>query len=396
MSVRDENGGGQPGLGTLLEVLHGAGSFRTIRVTFRVWRHSERSGDAFRAEAEERGRRGASIQTVTLRGRGEEPSERVETFRIWRSGGRVREEQHGGSRDGYYGVRDGELWWSWDETMGAASNEDDPSVGSGIGEQLSVMLDPTPLLGALEFRVVGCSQVAGRRAIMAEAVARESDPRRPPRAFELHQLGSGADRYQLEVDAQRGVLLRAVALREGEPFQEITTVEIAFDERIDEQLFRFKAPAGEEVQLVGQRPRLQHITTTEAQQRAPFTVLIPDRIPPDWHIHCVFIERSVRPPQEAGVALNYNSDDGHQSVSLSQYAASNKPGQYDLMIANKDWPWQTITHDGIAVQVRRGGPQSQAHIERDGTFVFLSSETLSEDRLATLAAGLKPAPSETS
>lgn len=95
--------------------------------------------------------------------------------------------------------------------MGAASNEDDPSVGSGIGEQLSVMLDPTPLLGALQFRVVGRCQVAGRRAIMAEAVVRESDPRRPPRAFELHQLGSGADRYQLAVDAQRGVLLRCGA-----------------------------------------------------------------------------------------------------------------------------------------------------------------------------------------
>jgi hypothetical protein len=256
MSVRDENGGGQPELGTLLEVLHGAGSFRTIRVTFRVWRHSERSGAAFRSAAEERGRRGASIQTVTLRGRGDEPCERVETFRIWRSGGRIREEQHGGSRDGYYGVRHGELWWSWDETMGAASNEDDPSVGSGIGEQLSVMLDPTPLLGALQFSVVGRSQVAGRPAIMAEAVARESDPRRRPRAFELHQLGRGADRYQLAVDAQRGVLLRAVALREGEPFQEITTVEIAFDELLDEQLFRFKAPAGEEVQPVGQRPRV--------------------------------------------------------------------------------------------------------------------------------------------
>jgi hypothetical protein len=395
MSVRDDPSGKQPGLGTVLEVLHGAGSFSTIHATFRVWRHSERAMAAFRAAAEEDKRRGASIQTVTLRGRGEEPSERVETFCIWRSGGRVREEQHGGPRDGYYGVRDGELWWSWDERMGAASNEDDPSVGSRIGEQLSVMLDPTPLLGALQFRVLGRSQVAGRPAILAEAVPRASDPRRAPRAFELHQLGNGADRYQLEVDAQRGVLLRAVALREGEPFHEITTVEIAFDEPIDDQLFRFESPAGEQVQPVGQRPRPQHITTTEAQQRAPFTVLIPDRIPRDWHVHCVFIEPSQRPPREACVSLNYYSDDGHQSVSLSQYAASNKPGQYDLMIANEEWPWQTITHDGIAVHVRGGGSQSQAHIEWDGTFVFLSSETLSGDRLAAIVAGLKRAPSET-
>jgi hypothetical protein len=393
MPVRDEISGEEPGLGTLLEVLHGAGSFVTVQVTFRVWRHAERARAAFGAETEEAKRRGASIQTVTLRGHGEEPSERVETVRIWRSGDRVREDQHGGPRDGYYAVRDGEVWWSWDKRMGAISNEDDPSVSGGIGEQLSVMLDPTPLLSALQFRVVGSSQVAGRATIVAQAVPRASDPRRPPRAFELHQLGHGADRYTLEVDAQRGVLLRAVALRGGEPFQEVTTVEIAFDEPIGDELFRFEPPAGEPVQPVGQRPRPQHITAAEAQQRAPFTVLIPDRIPEDWHVHCVFIEPSQRPPQPASVLLNYRSDDGHESVSLSQYDASDKPGQYDLMIASDGW--QTTTHDGTAVQVQSGGPQFQAHIERDGTFVFLTSETLSGDRLAAIAAGLKPAPGKT-
>ena len=34
----------------------------------------------------------------------------------------------------------------------------------------------------------------------------------------------------------------------------------------------------------------------------------------------------------------------------------------------------------------------RAHLERDGTFVFLSSDTLNSDQLTTLAAGLKPAP----
>jgi hypothetical protein len=42
------------------------------------------------------------------------------------------------------------------------------------------------------------------------------------------------------------------------------------------------------------------------------------------------------------------------------------------------------------------GPQTQAHLERDGTFVFLMSETLNSDQLATLAAGLKPAPTSSS
>jgi hypothetical protein len=56
--------------------------------------------------------------------------------------------------------------------------------------------------------------------------------------------------------------------------------------------------------------------------------------------------------------------------------------------------WQTITHDGTDVQVRApDGPsrQAQAYIERNKTFVFLMSETLTGDELATLAAGLKPA-----
>ena len=137
-----------------------------------------------------------------------------------------------------------------------------------------------------------------------------------------------------------------------------------------------------------------HVSLPDAQQLAPFTVLIPDRIPPDWHSTCAFIEPSHRPPSPAAISLNYHSDDGHESVSLSQYSASEKPDQYELMI--KHGGWRTITRNGTDVQVRvPGGPasQAQAYIERSETFVFLMSETLTGDELATLAAGLKPAPS---
>ena len=40
----------------------------------------------------------------------------------------------------------GDVWWSWDERSGARSNQDDPSVGCGVGEEISLMVDPTPLL----------------------------------------------------------------------------------------------------------------------------------------------------------------------------------------------------------------------------------------------------------
>lgn len=130
-----------------------------------------------------------------------------------------------------------------------------------------------------------------------------------------------------------------------------------------------------------------------AQQLAPFTVLIPERLPPDWHSCYAFIEASRRPPSAACVSIDYHADDGHESVSLSEYAAGDQPDQYNLMIKHDEW--QTITRNGIDIRVRPGS-QAQAHIERDGTFVFLTSETLTAEQLASLVAGLKPAPTTSS
>jgi hypothetical protein len=79
------------------------------------------------------------------------PAETETVLRIWRAEGRVREEHEGGPRDGAYAVRDGDLWWSWDARTGAMSNQDDPKVGFSVGDEVSFMLDPTPLLGSLRF-----------------------------------------------------------------------------------------------------------------------------------------------------------------------------------------------------------------------------------------------------
>ena len=336
-----EAGGDAVGLGALLAFLHRADAgFDCVEATYRIWRHNERAAD------------------------------------------------------GAYAVRDGDLWWSWDEHSGAMSNQDGHRVGFSVGEEVSLMLDPTPLLGVLRFAPGGRGRVAGRETVTAEAVARLRDPRRHPRAFELHQIGSGADRYLLQFDAERGVLLEAVAIREDEPFFRITTDHIAFDQPIAAERFRFQPPPGEEIQPTCQRHRLTHVSLVEAQRRAPFIALIPARIPPDWHSRCAFIEASPRPPSPACVSLTYHSDDGHESVSLSEYAAADKPDQYKLMGAADDW--RTVIRDGVDVRVRTLGSQTQAYFELEGTFAFLMSETLSSDQLATLAAGLKPAPTTSS
>jgi hypothetical protein len=312
--------------------------------------------------------------------------------RIWRADDRVREEHEGGWRDSGYEVRDGNLWWSWDERSGAISNQEDPSVGRGIGEEVSFMLDPTPLLGSLRFAVVGRARVAGRETITVDAVPRPVDHRRHPPSFELHQLGSGADRYRLEVDAQLGVLLEVVALRDGASFQKITTTEVKFDPPIPEERFRFRPPAGEEIRSsYGRRP--VRLSLREAQERAPFTVLIPDRIPDDWHVYCLFLDASDRPAWPGSVALIYNSDDGHEGVSLSEFPASDKSS---VMLA--DDQWEDVVRDGTTVRATRRDARSeaQAQLEHDGTFVILTSRTLTRDQLATIAAGLKPAPTTSS
>lgn len=381
-------------LGDLLELLHRADApVQTVRAVYRIWRHDERAAAAWHAEIEEERRRGAAISTYGPARDSEEPPEREKLLRVWRSGDRLREEHEAGSRDGCYGVRRGNLWWQWDPRVGAISNEDDPKVGSGIGQELSVMLDPTPLLGALRFRVLGRSQLAGRATVTAEAVPRPSDPGRHPRSFELHELGSGADRYTLEVDAERGVLLGVIALRDDEPFHRVTTLEIAFDEPIAEERFEFQPPEGEEIGPVRMR-RPEHMPLTEAQRRAPFTVLIPARVPTDWQLHCDFVGPSDRPPAPAVLLLQYRSDSGHESVNLSEFSAAERPSIYDELARGDGW--EEVIRGGATVRVTKRGQfghgQVQAFVERDGTFVFLMSESLSGEQLTRVAAALTPAP----
>ncbi len=210
-------------LGALLVLLHGADApADTVEAIYRLWRHRDRAHAAFLADAEQQKRRGASI---TLYGPGKaepEPAEHEETVRIWRAGERSRVEHHGGERDGYYAVADGPLWWMWDERNGAHSNQDDPSVGSGIGEELQIMLNPVPLLSSLRFQPTGSSEIAGRPTISTHGIPRPQDTHHG-RAFELHELGTGADFYELEVDRQLGVLLAVTAIRAMQPFHRITS-----------------------------------------------------------------------------------------------------------------------------------------------------------------------------
>lgn len=381
------------GIGALLN--GAAESFRTVAVTYRTWRHEQRLREAFRANADKQQRRGFTFGAVGSGGPG--PAETGETVRIWREGQRVRQEHHGGLRDGSYGVVDGPRWWSWSEQMGAMSNRDNTSVGGGgIDGGFEVMLDPAALVGVLDLRVVGNSRIAGRSTVTVTAAPQPeglSDMRASsfPRVFRaLHALGSGADSYQLEVDRQRGVLLATTAIRNELPFYTITTLAIGFDEPIPADTFVFTPPDGEQIrspQEVFPIPRF--VPLAEALQQATFTVLVPDRLPAGWRQvpRCASNEASSR--FAASVALFYRS--GHQSVSIRQIPAADAPRHYGMIL--DDESWDEVLRDATPIKITPAGqrPCAQAYLTRDGTFAYLKSEGLTTDELATIAASLRPA-----
>ena len=389
-------GADRGGLGELLVLLHGADAPRArLTVSYRVWRHQERLQAAFLADVEERRRGGASVGVFSYGSRdGSEPAEVQETVRIWRDGERCRVEHHGGQQDGYYAVVDGPLWWMWNEQSGAHSNQDDPSVGfGGIGKELQIMLNPVPLLGALRFEPVGSAEVAGRPTLTARGFPRPLDTRHGP-GFTLSDLGTGAEHYELEIDRELGVLLAVTAVRDGQPFHRITTLSLSFEEPIPDKRFRFEPPPGEEIQSRWGEERVEHVTLVEAQQRAPFTVLMPDTVPASWQVQCRLVRPSVRPPSPMQIGLIYRSVDGHESVSLSQFPAGGA-NPYRRLGDGDDW--ERVTRDGIEMRTRptRWG-QAQVELEQDGTFVHLMSDNLTREQVLKIAAGLRPAPSTSS
>lgn len=189
------------------------------------------------------------------------------------------------------------------------------------------------------------------------------------------------------------MLLAATAIRGGQPFYTITTLAISFDEPIPAKTFQFEPSEGEQVQsLLGDFFRPRRMTPAEAQCCAIFNVLVPDRVPTDWQGHCTFREASPRPPFPAHVSLFYRSSDGHHSVSISQTAAADASQHYGAMIGDKSW--QEVLRDGVLIQIRPadGGLPAQARLARYGTFAWVTSQSLTADQLATIAASLKPAP----
>jgi outer membrane lipoprotein-sorting protein len=374
-------------LGDLLELLHGAYErFETVRLVAHDWQHFARSGRASKRFAAQSA--GTSYATIGFT-REAAPETSEGTVRLWfEKPHRVREEREGDLRGAVLGVRDGERWWMYSPESGARSNEDDLSFGSGVGQQYEHFLDPSGLIPGLTFEPLDETIVAGRRALRVFARPRGGKSDSP---HQVLRLGVGADEYELAVDVERGVLLRALARVDGEEFSVHEVTEIAFDESFAPETFVFVPPAGEVIRGV-RASRHRRLTIEEAVALAPFPVFLPQSLGPGWQMTVHFFPGEDRPRSAASVAIHYWRADASHQLNMTQMALEARDPyegfDWKESVRNGDrWRTWTADRDGDAMPAR-------VQLEREGTRITITSNDLEIERLIELAGMLVPAPAE--
>ena len=377
-------------LGELLVLLHGARRrVATVRAIVRNWRHQQRM-----REAMQRTERAGS---VTLFGPavGPEGVAVENVLRVWLAPpDRAREEREGADGEGF-DVRRGSSWWRYDCDNGAMAGEDERGGGGDIGGELWWLLDAAPLIGLLDFDTITAGRQAGRSTLRVRAVPRE------PAAGDdmpLLRLGAGgADELWLDVDEQRGALLRVEGRLAGEPFNIWEVTEIAFDETFADDVFEFTPPPGEPIRSFKDEFGLERdLTIEQAVARASFTVWIPSRVPAGWVTAIAFAAASDRPRMAPQVHLHCRAQDGTHAVNIAESPAGH-PGEHSDYEHARPGPWRQIERDGRSMEIREPAESwqpAQVRLELDGTRIHIHSGDLTADWLADLAAGLVPAPPE--
>jgi hypothetical protein len=371
----------------LLSLLHRGGrGLRTVRLTGTAWSDRELLATAMERWSRSR-ERGNLTRIYAHASDVERPRFYEETTRLWiERPDKVREETDG--ELARYGVRVGNTWWMWNEIQGAVTNNGAQDHHAGLGEQYEALLEPAPFLPHFDFELLGEQEQAGRRTIRVRGRARPTSDRN---RF-LHLLPVGCDECEFLVDLEHGTLLRLSALVDGETAFDMQITEIAYDEPMPPETFRFAPPAGETIEDVAERGGMRNEPIEQVAARASFTVFIADGLEEHWRMSAMYLPKHRWQPHEH-VHLHYHRDDATHFFGINQ-----QPADAPLMFTAVSEP-EPIEHNGLILQVIRpteSFPLGSVRLERDGTSIEITSDNLSIERLLTIAESLKPAPRESS
>jgi outer membrane lipoprotein-sorting protein len=387
-------------LGDLLELMHGASRrWNTARLVTREWSQAEGRHIAFdRQRRAAGGSNAGSVSTasalMTAAG-AEEPATSESVSRLWidRLGERTRTE-----RDGEYGgslhIRVEDLWWSYNPDMGATSNQHDPPQRRS-SPTLEATLDPSILIPQFDFTevsAVGAATVAGRPAVTALATTRMTNL--PPAL--LGHPAPGADDLVIAIDAERGVILRFEARVDDRTFSTYEVVEADFDEDFSPELFTFVPPNGGPVRSsLESWPRVEPVSVEEAVRQAPFTVLVPTRLPEGWTLTAGWYPGARRPFHPTSVIIHVLSEDVQDRLHIYQSSTSSSIHLSGSRQSSDDENWELVERDGRRIDLHRHRtspePIYDAAIEMAGTLVRASG-ILGRESTLDIVGSLAPAP----
>jgi outer membrane lipoprotein-sorting protein len=297
------------------------------------------------------------------------PEELEAIARYWADGNRHRQETEGTGRTMTI-VSDGERTWTWTPEAGAVVY-DRGSFATNEHE----LLEPIGLVVAFELEPFGRTEVAGRPALHVRARPRELESR-------LHSLGFGADELELAVDVERGILLRTEARHADAAFRIVEVSEVEFDVELPPETFVFQAPEGETVRSSDEAYRFDYVTVEEAARAASFVVWIPNGLDERGRHTVIYRPASERPDLDESVHLLFH-DDALHSFSLEEAGVR--------LLAWRDDVPRIVERAGVELRVFEGKPL-EVHLERGGTHIRISSDTLDVDALTTIATLLAEAP----
>lgn len=292
----------------------------------------------------------------------------------------VRSEQEGGS----IVVTDGRTSWLYQPSQGTIVAEGPSGPMVADYHRHDSMLNPARVERGLDLEPVERLEWKGREAIRVRAI-----PRNVYWDDTEGGLSPGADEYELFVDAERGILLRAAAFLEGEEFATTELLEVAFDESFSPETFTFVPPAGEPVRTPADLERLapRPVTIDEAASLAPFPVWIPARRSEDASIHATFWPAEEEDKTGPRVTIWCPSFGPAPSFSIDETGARDE--------GEPSSAWERIQRAGQQLLVWPGGAGGQpthVRLERGGTIIDLSSSDDDLEALLELAVSLVRVP----